>query len=330
MNLCSTCGHENQESAKFCSDCGAPLAAAAVSAREERKVVTVLFADLVGFTSRSERMDPEDVRALLSPYYARLRTELERFGGTVEKFIGDAVMALFGLAGFDRWIRGDSVLPTYALGRWGRALAGADEFLAEVEAGSPHYHASLCYLTRAHIRLGRDDIPQALGDVERALELARLAKDPQNLDATLAAAAHLFYEVGMVKRASGLADETLAKLQARRGLGGGPALHKLAWTLSALGRGRELIDVLPKRDSRWVQAAAAFAAGNLRDAADICGAMGAITDEAHDRLRLAEVLVEQSRRAEADTQLQRALAFYRSVGATRYIRQAEALLAVSA
>ena len=64
--------------------------------REERKVVTVLFADLVGFTSRSERLDPEDVRALLSPYYARLRAELERFGGTVEKFIGDAVMALFG------------------------------------------------------------------------------------------------------------------------------------------------------------------------------------------------------------------------------------------
>ena len=63
---------------------------------EERKVVTVLFADLVGFTTRAETMDPEDVRALLSPYYARLRAELERFGGTVEKFIGDAVMALFG------------------------------------------------------------------------------------------------------------------------------------------------------------------------------------------------------------------------------------------
>jgi class 3 adenylate cyclase len=68
----------------------------ATASREERKVVTVLFADLVGFTSRSEQLDPEDVRAFLSPYYARLRTELERFGGTVEKFIGDAVMALFG------------------------------------------------------------------------------------------------------------------------------------------------------------------------------------------------------------------------------------------
>jgi class 3 adenylate cyclase/tetratricopeptide (TPR) repeat protein len=64
--------------------------------RQERKVVTVLFCDLVGFTSRAEEMDPEDVAALLVPYQARLKTELERYGGTVEKFIGDAVMALFG------------------------------------------------------------------------------------------------------------------------------------------------------------------------------------------------------------------------------------------
>ncbi len=65
-------------------------------ARKERKVVTVVFADLVGFTARAETLDPEDVEAILSPYHARLRAELERFGGTVEKFIGDAVMAVFG------------------------------------------------------------------------------------------------------------------------------------------------------------------------------------------------------------------------------------------
>ncbi len=64
--------------------------------RRERKVVTVLFADLVGFTARAETLDPEDVEAFLTPYHERLRLELERFGGTVEKFIGDAVMALFG------------------------------------------------------------------------------------------------------------------------------------------------------------------------------------------------------------------------------------------
>jgi len=64
--------------------------------RRERKVVTVVFCDLVGFTTRAEHLDPEDVEALLSPYHERLRSELERYGGTVEKFIGDAVMALFG------------------------------------------------------------------------------------------------------------------------------------------------------------------------------------------------------------------------------------------
>src|ERR1039457_3709588 len=96
MSRCPACGHENQVGANFCSKCATPMLETAVAGREERNVVTVLFADLVGFTSRSERLDPEDVRALLSPYYARLRSELERFGGTVEKFIGDAVMALFG------------------------------------------------------------------------------------------------------------------------------------------------------------------------------------------------------------------------------------------
>ena len=64
--------------------------------RRERKVVTVLFADLVGSTARAEQLDPEDVDAMLGPYHERLRYELERWGGTVEKFIGDAVMALFG------------------------------------------------------------------------------------------------------------------------------------------------------------------------------------------------------------------------------------------
>src|SRR4051812_17876524 len=96
VSPCPSCGHANTDDARFCSQCGVALVVARPVVHEERKIVTVLFADLVGFTSRSERLDPEDVRALLGPYYAHLRSELERFGGTVEKFIGDAVMALFG------------------------------------------------------------------------------------------------------------------------------------------------------------------------------------------------------------------------------------------
>ena len=96
MTVCAACGQQNPEGARFCNACGSSLATERVAVREERKVVTVFFADLVGFTGRAEQLDPEDVRAMLSPYYGRLRFEIERFGGTVEKFIGDAVMAVFG------------------------------------------------------------------------------------------------------------------------------------------------------------------------------------------------------------------------------------------
>jgi class 3 adenylate cyclase len=92
---CPSCGSENTLEAKFCSECGARLASAPRPI-EERKVVTVVFCDLVGSTARAEQLDPEDVRAELSSYHARVRSELERHGGTVEKFIGDAVVAVFG------------------------------------------------------------------------------------------------------------------------------------------------------------------------------------------------------------------------------------------
>jgi class 3 adenylate cyclase/tetratricopeptide (TPR) repeat protein len=86
----------NPEIARFCLACGVPIAPEAARPAEERKTVTVLFCDLVGFTAASDRADPEDVRARIRPYHTRLRREVERFGGTVEKFIGDAVMAVFG------------------------------------------------------------------------------------------------------------------------------------------------------------------------------------------------------------------------------------------
>ena len=95
MPTCRACGQENPEIARFCLACGAPLAEEAPQ-REERRIVSVVFVDLVGFTSRSEKLDPEDVRAILTPYHGTVRDELESFGGMVEKFVGDAVMAVFG------------------------------------------------------------------------------------------------------------------------------------------------------------------------------------------------------------------------------------------
>jgi len=98
MPFCTECGTENPPQARFCLACGTELAAPPAPAppTEERKVITAIFVDLVGSTARSEQLDPEDVKALVAPYHARVRAELERHGGTFEKFSGDAVLALFG------------------------------------------------------------------------------------------------------------------------------------------------------------------------------------------------------------------------------------------
>src|SRR5215216_3430625 len=98
MPFCTACGTENPPQARFCLACGTELAAAPAPTppSEERKVITAIFVDLVGSTARSEQLDPEDVKALVAPYHARVRAELERHGGTFEKFSGDAVLALFG------------------------------------------------------------------------------------------------------------------------------------------------------------------------------------------------------------------------------------------
>jgi len=93
---CPRCGQQNPEGARFCNACAGPLQPEERLLGEERKTVTVVFVDLVGFTAQAERLDPEDIRGLLAPYHAHVREELERRGGTVEKFIGDAVMAVFG------------------------------------------------------------------------------------------------------------------------------------------------------------------------------------------------------------------------------------------
>jgi class 3 adenylate cyclase/tetratricopeptide (TPR) repeat protein len=96
MAACPRCGRENADNARFCSACGAELAVAGRQ-RESRKVVTVLFCDLVGSTTLGESTDPEALRTRMRRYFADLRAVLERHGGSVEKFVGDAVMAVFGI-----------------------------------------------------------------------------------------------------------------------------------------------------------------------------------------------------------------------------------------
>jgi class 3 adenylate cyclase/tetratricopeptide (TPR) repeat protein len=129
MVTCPTCGTPNGDGAKFCSECGARIADAARPV-EERKVVTVVFCDLVGSTGRAERLDPEDVRAELSSYHARVRSELERRGGTVEKFIGDAVVAVFGAPRVHEDDPERAVRAALAIREWATEDDGVDVRLA--------------------------------------------------------------------------------------------------------------------------------------------------------------------------------------------------------
>lgn len=97
--LCANCGASNEPGKKFCGQCGSTLTAqeqGSSTATSERRLVTVLFADLTGFTTFSEQRDPEEVRDLQSKYYERSRRVIHNFGGIIEKFVGDAVMAVWG------------------------------------------------------------------------------------------------------------------------------------------------------------------------------------------------------------------------------------------
>ena len=95
--VCSTCGQQNPEIARFCLACATPLSAQTPIARDVRKTVTVVFCDVAGSTALGERLDAESLRAVMARYFEEMRAVLERHGGTVEKFIGDAVMAVFGI-----------------------------------------------------------------------------------------------------------------------------------------------------------------------------------------------------------------------------------------
>jgi tetratricopeptide (TPR) repeat protein len=222
-----------------------------------------------------------------------------------------------------------ALLNLYHAGRWQEALSQIDAHLAESAAGTPHYLDSQSLYLRSRMRLARGDVAGALEDAEGSLERARRAKDPQNLFPATASAAVVFCSTGQRERAEPLVEELLRALVGEAT--GMWSFVDLGWALLSLGREPELLPVLAVQNpSRWVDAAAAVARGDLEAAAETFTSIGSRVAEATARLRAAERLVAEGRRAEAAPHLDAALAFFASVGASASTREAEALLAASA
>src|SRR5436190_6854431 len=149
--ICASCGAENREGARFCDSCGAALTETA-PAREQRKVVTVLFCDVTGSTALGERIDPESLRQVMSRYFETAKAIVERHGGSVEKFIGDAVMAVFGVPS----VHEDDAL---------RAVRAADELRGSL--GGLNDELERSYGTRLELRMGVNTGEVVTGTEER-------------------------------------------------------------------------------------------------------------------------------------------------------------------
>jgi class 3 adenylate cyclase/tetratricopeptide (TPR) repeat protein len=227
-----------------------------------------------------------------------------------------------------RWVRGNLVMGWLELGEWDRSAAEADAFLAESEATGPHYHDCYVHLVRAIIRLARGDVDGALADQAQAVVTVRQVKDPQSLYPTLAIASFLLAEAGRLDDAQGLFDEVLAARAESQKFW----LEDFIWAADVLDRRDEVLAALsaPDDDNPRFRAAQAVLTGEFEQAAPIFESIGAARLAALAHLRAAERLIGEGRRPEADEQLRLALDFYRSVGATRYVRRGEALLAASA
>jgi class 3 adenylate cyclase/tetratricopeptide (TPR) repeat protein len=172
VSICASCGTENTEGARFCNACGSPIGGPAPASRETRKTVTVLFIDAVSSTALGERMDPESLRAVMTRYFDVMREAIESHGGAVEKFIGDAVMAIFGVP----TVHEDDAL------RACRAAVDIRRRLAELE---PHIRADrgVAIEWRAGINTG----PVVAGDVSAGQRI--VTGDAVNVAARLEAAA---------------------------------------------------------------------------------------------------------------------------------------------
>jgi tetratricopeptide (TPR) repeat protein len=230
-----------------------------------------------------------------------------------------------GVESAARWFRGGYPAYLYLLGRWDEAYRLADDFIAEVEAGSPHYQEVECRLTRAAIRLARGDVAGAVEDARKGADFARAAKDPQLVQPGLGFAARVHATAGMRAEAEALVEEALATAPMV-----GIIATELVWAVRELGRADDFEErafvarPANREPSPWRAAACAVAADDLERAAAVYEEIGALPHWAYSRLVAAE------ERGSSGPELERALAFFREVGATAYLARGEVLLAASA
>ncbi|CAN5331425.1 hypothetical protein BH18ACT12_BH18ACT12_04110 [soil metagenome] len=229
----------------------------------------------------------------------------------------------YGHLAFVRFVEyGAGITHVYVAGEWDALVERADALVREVEEGSPHYNAANPYGRRAMVRLARGDDAGALRDAERALELARPAGDPQVVVNVLAEAACVYLETGDRAQAVALFDEALELVRELPHLGFAVfPFHVLAWLAWSFGREAELEPWLRREraSSKWLRVAEAVLAGDFHAAAELVAEIGAHAFAAFYRLQSG-----------TEDDVRAALEFYRGVGATRYVREGEALLAASA
>ena len=225
------------------------------------------------------------------------------------------------------WISSQCARVAYLTGDWDEAERLIERFLASVEQLSGHYLEPQVRHVQASMAMARGGEAGAAELWDRSLALCRELKDPQALGSALAARAVYLVETGRRDEALEHVDEVIGLRDER-----GRALYytwlvDLGWLLREFGR----TDLpVPGRDGVWLDAPHAIVRGDFVAAADLLGRAGMRTHEAYARFRAAEQLVAQRRASEAHAQLEQALAFYRSVGATAYVRRAERLLPASA
>ena len=260
--------------------------------------------------------------AMAAWYQGDLRAKAEAYvesGRLAERFGDGSGM---------RWSRGQIAGSDFIGGNWDASLRANDAFIAECEAGSPHYLEIQSRWVRSQIRLARGDLDGALADIERATELGREARDPQVLIHVVGSAMIAAEALGRLDQARADALETLTLVDKIPAAEATVFLcHWLLRARSASGLEDELREIVERAPAgRWREIARACLDREFSHAANLWADVGSPTWEAYLRERAAEELIGAGRPAEGEAELDRALAFYRSVDARFFLDRGEALI----